>query len=181
MDYATGDWLFQIDADEELIQGDGPTLKEAIKACDDVDAILITLESRWENGLQSLHNTVRIFKNLPSIHYEGRVHEKMIVDGETGFLDADILHFPFDSIAEFIDRQDRYTDLQAQDIIDSGEDVSYRNIRYNLTLKPLKLLKKMFLKKKGYKEGIYGFIFAALFSFVHFLKWAKVWERVRQK
>ncbi|MDP2923646.1 MAG: hypothetical protein Q8O30_08025 [Candidatus Omnitrophota bacterium] len=109
-------------------------------------------------------------------HYEGRVREKMVVNGEVGNIEADILHFPFDNLAEFIDRQNRYTDLQAQDIIDT-EPVTIKKIKYNLTWKPLKLFKKMYLNKKGYKEGRHGFIFAVLFSWVHFLKWAKVWEK----
>jgi glycosyltransferase involved in cell wall biosynthesis len=114
-------------------------------------------------------------------HYEGRVHERMVVEGEVGEIDADILHFPFDSIAEFIERQNRYTDLQAQDIIDTQAGLDIKEIKYNLTWKPLKLFRKMYFNKRGYKEGLYGLIFAILFSFVHFLKWAKVWERLRSK
>lgn len=113
-------------------------------------------------------------------HYEGRVHEKMIVNGEVGELNADILHFPFDTIAEFVERQNRYTDLQAKDIIDTEKDITAKKIRYNLTIKPLKLIKKMYFDKKGRKEGVHGLLFAILFAWVHVLKWAKVWERTRR-
>lgn len=114
-------------------------------------------------------------------HYEGRVHEKMIVNGEVGFMNAEILHFPFESISELIGRQNRYTDLQAQEILDTENKLDMKKIKYNLTLKPLKLFKKMYFNKKGYKEGMYGFIFSVLFVFVHFLKWSKVWEKARQR
>ncbi len=121
------------------------------------------------------HLSQHLYKNNFA-RYEGRVHEKMIANGDVGTIDADILHYPFDSIGEFVERQNRYTDLQAQDILDSEDSLNIRKIRYNLTLKPLKLFKKMYFDKRGYKEGLYGFIFAVLFSFVHFIKWAKVWE-----
>lgn len=111
-------------------------------------------------------------------HYEGKVHERMIVQGEVGAIDADILHFPFESISEFVERQNRYTALQAEDIIASEPNLEVKKIKYNITFKPLKLFKKMYLDKKGYKEGIYGLIFVILFSYVHFLKWAKVWEKL---
>lgn len=111
-------------------------------------------------------------------HYEGRVHERMVVEGTVGEIAADILHFPFDSITEFVDRQNRYTELQAQDILDTESPLDIKKIKYNLTWKPLKLFKKMYLNKKGYKEGIYGLIFSILFSYVHFLKWVKVWEKL---
>jgi ADP-heptose:LPS heptosyltransferase len=114
-------------------------------------------------------------------HYEGRVHEKMIVDGEVGYLDVDIMHTPFDSISEFIERQNRYTDLQARDIIDTEKNLTVKKIKYNLKTKPLKLFRKIYFNKKGYKEGMHGFVFALLSSWVHFLKWAKVWEIVKEK
>jgi len=113
-------------------------------------------------------------------HYDGRVHERMTVNGEVGVIDEDILHFPFDSIDDFVTRQNRYTDLQAQDILDSTEKITDREIRYNLTLKPLKLFKKIYLNKRAYKEGMYGYVFCLLNVFVHILKWIKVWEKRRQ-
>jgi len=113
-------------------------------------------------------------------HYEGRVHESMVVNGQVGDIDADVHHYPFDNLSDFIERQNRYTGLQAKDIIDSGQ-TDIKTIKYNLSWKPLKLFKKMYFDKKGYREGVYGLVFAILFSFVHFLKWAKVWETVRDK
>jgi glycosyltransferase involved in cell wall biosynthesis len=109
-------------------------------------------------------------------HYEGAVHEKYIVNGEVGIINADILHYPFDSISEFIERHNRYTSLQTTEILDEEKGLNIKKIKYNLTIKPLKLFKKMYLNKKGYKEGLHGFIFCVLFTWVHFLKWAKVWE-----
>lgn len=113
--------------------------------------------------------------------YEGRVHENMVVDGEVGYIDADILHIPFDSISEFIIRQNRYTDLQAGDIIEAEKDLTVEKIKYNLRVKPLKLFRKMYFKNKGYREGMHGLVFAFLFAWVHFLKWAKVWELVKDR
>jgi glycosyltransferase involved in cell wall biosynthesis len=112
--------------------------------------------------------------------YEGRVHEKMLVNGKTGEIAADVLHFPFDNLVDFVNRQNRYTELQAQDIIDTEKVLNDKVIKYNLSWKPLKLFKKMYLNKKGYKEGMHGLVFSILFAWVHFLKWAKVWEK-RQK
>jgi glycosyltransferase involved in cell wall biosynthesis len=109
-------------------------------------------------------------------HYEGMLHEKYIVNGEIGDLDAEVLHYPFDTLSEFIERQNRYTSIQAQEIILEEKDLNIKKIKYNLTWKPLKLFKKMYLNKKGYKEGMHGFVFSLLFAWVHFLKWAKVWE-----
>ncbi len=180
-DKASGEWILQLDSDEVVTE-------DFKKKCDEIlprtkfaafkfkrKNVFIGHEFRYGGWY---HWSQHLFKK-GFARYKGRVHENMIVDGEVGHIDADILHVPFDSISEFIERQNRYTDLQAQDIIDTEKDLGIKKIKYNLRTKPLKLFKKIYLNKKGYREGIYGFVFALLFSWVHFMKWAKVWEKVR--
>ncbi|MDP2929175.1 MAG: glycosyltransferase, partial [Candidatus Omnitrophota bacterium] len=201
-DKASGDWVLQLDSDEIVTDA-------FKKQCDLVlpETKCAALKFRRKNVFLGheftyggwYHWSQHLFKRGLA-NYEGRVHEKMIVNpsakaqgqsranevrrgikGDVGFLDADILHIPFDSISEFIERQNRYTDLQARDIMDEEKDLSAKKIKYNLKVKPAKLFKKIYFNKKGYKEGMYGFVFALLSSYVHFLKWAKVWEIVRNR
>jgi ADP-heptose:LPS heptosyltransferase len=182
-DKAISEWVLQLDSDEVVSEG-------FKKKCDETLAgtPCAALKFRRKNIFLGhpftyggwYHWSQHLFKKGKA-RYEGRVHEKMIVDGEVGNLDADIIHTPFDSIAEFIERQNRYTDLQARDIIDSEKDLTAKKIRYNLKVKPLKLFRKIYFSKKGYKEGRYGLIFALLSSWVHFVKWAKVWELTKDK
>lgn len=176
-------WVLQLDSDEVLTDSFkekcGEVLPNASFAAFKFRRKNVFLGHEFKYG-GWYHWSQHLFKKGRA-RYEGRVHEKMIVDGETGYLDADILHVPFDSIAEFVERQNRYTDLQAADIIDTEKDLSLKKVRYNLKIKPLKLFKKIYFNKRAYKEGFYGLVFALLSSWVHFLKWAKVWERVRLK
>jgi ADP-heptose:LPS heptosyltransferase len=182
-DKAKSEWVLQLDSDEIVSE-------DFKKKCDQILPAAkfaafkfrrknVFLEHEFKHG-GWYHWSQHLFKRGRA-HYEGRVHEKMIVDGEVGNIDADILHIPFDSISEFIERQNRYTDLQARDIIDTEKNLTAKNIKYNLKIKPLKLFRKMYFKNKGYKEGMHGLVFSILFAWVHFLKWAKVWELVRDK
>ncbi|MBN1850773.1 MAG: glycosyltransferase [Deltaproteobacteria bacterium] len=121
--YANSDWLFQIDADEELILGDGSTLRETVKACDDVDAILITLESRWENGLQSIHNTIRIFRNLPHIRYKGRVHNEVVGVRTGKYVPLRLFHYGYDvDEATFERKFHRTVNILLQDVKDDPKN-----------------------------------------------------------
>jgi len=65
--------------------------------------------------------------------------------------------------------------LEKEGILDS------KIIRYNLTARPIKLFWKMYVKKMGFREGVYGLFFSVLYALVHFVKWAKYWEKVKQK
>lgn len=176
---ASGEWILQLDSDE-VLTGQFKAECDKILPSTDFKAFKFRRKNSflgheftyggWHHWSQHLYKKGFAF-------YEGRVHETMRVDGAVGLIDADILHFPFDSLSDFIQRQDRYTDLQAQDIIDTQKGLDEKMIRYNLTWKPLKLFKKMYFDKKGRKEGMHGLVFSVLFAWVHFLKWAKVWER----
>jgi ADP-heptose:LPS heptosyltransferase len=182
-DKAKSEWVLQLDSDEIVSA-------EFKKMCDQIlpGTSCAAFKFRRKNvflGHEFRHGgwyhwSQHLFKKGKA-RYEGRVHEKMIVDGEIGYIDAHLLHIPFDSISEFVDRQNRYTELQARDILDSEKDLTARKVKYNLRKKPLKLFRKIYFNKKGYKEGFYGLVFALLSAWVHFLKWAKVWELIREK
>ncbi len=182
-DKASSDWVLQLDSDEIITNSFKQKCDETLPAtkCG-------AFKFRRKNVFLGheftyggwYHWSQHLFKR-GFASYEGRVHEKMIVKGDVGLIDADMLHIPFDSISEFIERQNRYTDLQAADIIDQEKDLTVKKIKYNLKVKPAKLFRKIYFNKKGYKEGVHGLIFAMLSSYVHFLKWAKVWERTKNR
>lgn len=181
-DKAKSDWVLQMDSDEVVTV-------EFKKKCDEILPVTEHAAFKFLRKNNFLGHTFEhggwhhwsqhLFRRTRA-RYEGRVHEHMNVQGTVGNIDADMLHFPFDNLTEFIERQNRYTTLQAADILDS-EEVDIKKIRYNITWKPLKLFKKMYLSKKAYKEGFYGLLFTLLFVWVHFLKWAKVWEKKYSK
>ncbi len=182
-DKASSEWVLQLDSDEIVTDA-------FKKKCDEIlpGTKCAAFKFRRKNVFLCheftyggwYHWSQHLFKK-GCARYEGRVHEKMIVDGDVGLIDADMLHIPFDSISEFIERQNRYTDLQAADIVDQEKDLTIKKIKYNLKIKPAKLFRKIYFNKKGYKEGIHGLIFAILSSYVHFLKWAKVWEKTKDR
>jgi glycosyltransferase involved in cell wall biosynthesis len=76
--YATGEWIFQIDADEELIQEDIPVLMAAIQD-EKIDAVMVQIVSKFQDGKrEAIHSFERIFRNNGLIHYEGRVHNRLV-------------------------------------------------------------------------------------------------------
>lgn len=115
--YATGEWLLQIDADEELYLDSVPSLKDAVQSCNDVDAILITLDCRWGGGRKSLHNSLRLFKNLANIHYEGRVHNEVVGVRTGKYMPIRLLHYGYDADEDTKKRKFKRTvDLLLQDV-----------------------------------------------------------------
>jgi glycosyltransferase involved in cell wall biosynthesis/Tfp pilus assembly protein PilF len=76
--YATGNWIFQIDADEELVQDDIPVIRKAIRECG-LDGVMVQIVSKLRSGRsEAIHSVERLFRNNGVIHYEGRVHNRIV-------------------------------------------------------------------------------------------------------
>jgi tetratricopeptide (TPR) repeat protein len=120
--YATGDWVFIIDADEELCSGDGPALKELALSCDDVDAILVTVDSADKGGGKSVHNSLRLFKNHLNIHYKGRVHNELAGFRTARHIPIRILHYGYGLDSDISKQKyDRTVKLLLMDIKDTPD------------------------------------------------------------
>ncbi|MBI3319471.1 MAG: glycosyltransferase family 2 protein, partial [Candidatus Omnitrophica bacterium] len=175
---STGDWVLQMDADETV----SPELRTAIERLLVEGSPHAALKVRRRNyflGHQMryggwYHYNVALFRRT-LVRYEGLVHERLTIDGTTGVLEADLLHRPFSSFEQFIDRQNRYTTLQAREFLQEDRGSSIR-LMHEVRVRPIKLWWKLYVKKQGFREGFYGVSFSILFAWVHFLKWAKYWE-----
>jgi glycosyltransferase involved in cell wall biosynthesis len=94
--YATGDWIFQIDGDEELVPGSGEKLREAVGNAGDADAFHVNIISTYSNGAKTArHNFERLFRNNGVIHYEGIVHNR--VEGPSKIKESkiELLHYGY--------------------------------------------------------------------------------------
>ncbi|HEU20360.1 MAG TPA: glycosyltransferase [Deltaproteobacteria bacterium] len=97
LSYVTCDWVFQIDADEELIEGSGPKLRRTVQAAGEADAILVNIISTYSNGTRmARHNLERIFKNNGIVHYEGIVHNRIVGASCVKPSKIELIHYGYD-------------------------------------------------------------------------------------
>lgn len=73
-------WILILDADEELSADSISVLRQA---CNDPDAVgfNLAIDNRSDtspNQIQRIQHGFRLFRNLPAIRYEGKVHEQAI-------------------------------------------------------------------------------------------------------
>lgn len=177
---ASGDWILQMDADEIVTEELAREIKKAIGNPGRFVAYKFKRRNYFLGHFMKYGGwysySTKLSKKTNARFIGKSVHETLHLDGETGIISEDIEHFPFTSIYQFIDRHNYYTAVEARGILEKEGMLDMKIIRYNLTIKPFKLLWKMYVKKSGFREGMHGFIFSVMYSFVHFLKWAKYWE-----
>ena len=81
LSHATGEWLFWMDADDTLPEECGKRLHElALLAEDRVTGYLLQVHippAPGESGF-TIVDHVKLFRNLPGIRFEGRIHEQIL-------------------------------------------------------------------------------------------------------
>jgi len=183
-DAASGDWILQLDGDDVVTPG----LKERIEEILKSDLPYAAYKFRRKNFFLGhfmryggwYHYYPHLYKKGLA-RYNGRVHHLLKTDGKIGTIEEAVEHYPFQNFEQFIDRQNRYTSLEAKEMLEKEGASETKVIGYNLKVRPIKLFWKMYIKKMGFKEGIYGLFFSILYAWVHFIKWAKYWEEVNIK
>jgi glycosyltransferase involved in cell wall biosynthesis len=79
--HAAGDWILQLDADERLCLLGCPTaLRDAVGGSGGVDAYAVMIRSQCpgqDATTYASNHSLRFFRRLPGIRYEGMVHESV--------------------------------------------------------------------------------------------------------
>lgn len=76
--YATGDWIFWLDADERLVQDSIPELKRQLKPESLPVACKVHIRNIKEDGINfTLSDAHRLFNNNRGIRFTGRIHEQI--------------------------------------------------------------------------------------------------------
>ena len=101
--FAAGDWLLQLDADEELEQEDVPLIREYVDSSG-YDAYSVFLLSDGPDGSVYRHRNVRLFRR-GRVYYEGIVHNVPVVDGLVCLSPVRILHHGYNLDREAMERK----------------------------------------------------------------------------
>jgi len=93
-------------------------------------------------------------------HYDPtrEVHEIVILDGEAGYLQEHLIHYNYDTLAQFRAKQNRYQEFEAKILRDQG--VSLRPWTY-LSM-PLREFWRRYITLKGYRDGWVGLLLCGL-------------------
>jgi glycosyltransferase involved in cell wall biosynthesis len=177
--HATHAWIFSLDADEvvseELQQEIRRVVQEAEAKAGYWTPRKIHYLGRWiEHSGWFPDYQLRLFRKDKVFIEPKAVHEGFSVHGETGRLAGLLYHYSYDSIFEHLEKINRYTTLEVPHKLArlQGKPVRW----YQLVFNSWARFFKMFVLKKGYKDGFPGFILALMSAFYVQLLYAKAWE-----
>ena len=103
------------------------------------------------------------------------VHELVILDGDEGYLENPLIHYNYANLAQFVERQHRYTDYEARILFDQG----VRPKPHNFVLQPLREFRRRYVSLEGYKDGLHGLLLSLLMAYytlVMYLRLRRLWQ-----
>lgn len=140
------------------------------------------LFGRWlSKGGQYPDAVIRLYLNgkarLPQID----VHEQMEVDGEVGEATGHLLHYSYPTFSEYVRKFNTYTSFAAEQLFDREGEASKppSAVRY-LLLNPAATFFSLYIRHRGYVDGMAGFVFAFMSALHHPFVYLKYWEQLEK-
>jgi glycosyltransferase involved in cell wall biosynthesis len=88
------------------------------------------------------------------------VHEVVLLEGKAGYLDNPLIHYNYDTVAQFRQKMGRYTAYEAQILNERGVRVR----PWTYVTMPLREFWRRFVTLRGYRDHIYGLLFCGLMA-----------------
>lgn len=175
---ATGDYILNLDGDEEIQDELGKEILSVVGVKDGPDGYWIARKNiifgKWiRHGIWWPDRQIRLFKRgkgkFPCVH----IHEYIKVDGRVGTLAAPYIHYNYESIHQYLVKIDRASTSEALSL----EEMKYQVMWYDAIRFPVSDFIKIYFAEFGYRDGLHGLVLALLQSFYSFCTFAKVWEK----
>jgi len=172
------DWVLWLDADERVMPELAIELEQVI-ATDPKQSAFTVARRAYFLGKWIKHSgwypgrVARLFRKDRASFNDAAVHEGLMVNGEIGALQNDLLHYTDPNIFHYFTKFNRYTTLAADELEKKGKNFNITDI----LIRPWWLFVKMYFLRLGFLDGMQGLLLALFSSAYVFTKYAKLWER----
>jgi glycosyltransferase involved in cell wall biosynthesis len=173
---ARGDWVLFVDADERI---SSPLwyeiMAETNEANNDIAGYYINRQdTMWGKVLKyGETGTIRLLRlaRRNAGQWEGKVHEVWKVRGKVSHLKNGLDHFPHRTVEEFLREINFYTDIRAAELYEKKVKAYW----WSPILYPKAKFVLNYFLRRGFLDGLPGFVFAMLMSLHSFMVRAKLW------
>lgn len=171
---AKNDWLLFLDSDERLSEDLFNEINSEIEESTFDGFFIKRRDIIW--GRKLTHGETGNIKLLRLARrddgkWQGKVHEVWDIKGRIGELNNELIHYPHQSISEFLREINLYSSIRAEELKKQGVSVTWLDI---ILYPKAKFLKNYFLKL-GFLDGLPGLVSALMMSFHSFLVRGKLW------
>lgn len=167
-------WVLFIDADEIVSETLANEIRGAVKnttfQCYRLKRSDFIWGKRLEHGEAGSFSAIRLIKK-GSGKWKRRVHQYFEPDGDVGWFNTPIDHYPHQNLREFVISVDRWSSWHA---LANSEEGKKSDI-FKVVFYPLAHFANNYFFKLGFLDGMPGFVFASVMAFHSFLSWSKLY------
>ncbi len=179
-EHAGGDWLLYVDADEQVTSQLREKLKSIVADPEDknIKGYFIKRKNLYLGHPWPYQDKMQRFFWKKSLeHWEGKLHETAVVNGEIGIINEPLLHDTHRTLEEMVDKTNQWSQIEAQLRFESFHPpvVWWRFLRVMLTA-----FYGSFIRQEGWRAGTVGWIESIYQAFSMFITYAKLWELQQQ-
>ena len=179
LDIVDGDWVLFVDADERV----APKLAAEVRS-----AIGDPLRVGWwiprrnyflgrlmrHTGWYPDYQLRLLKRGRARYDPEVRVHERAILDGESGFVKNPLDHYGYPNLSECRRKLGRYVDFKAEMLLEKGVRPTY-----HVLASPFFEFTRRFFLMRGWADGVHGFLLSVLMAYYHWRTYMSLWRKRR--
>lgn len=166
MEIATNNWVFVLDSDERITQELKNEICEILKNPNKDGFFVSRLNNFFGKNIKTCglypDYSIRLFDKTKTKFNDVPVHESVQLKSNVGYLKNHMIHLAYESIEEFILKQNKYSSLNHK-----------KKSRLKAILNPYWTFFKLYILKKGFLDGWHGFIISKLYAQYTFWKYIK--------
>jgi glycosyltransferase involved in cell wall biosynthesis len=181
VELASNDWVLCIDADEQVSDELAASIQDEMKKpgfrayqfprCN-------RFMGRWlRHGEGYPDISLRLFERNHAAWSDDLVHEVVEATAPTGTLNGDLLHNSAESLSSYLEKQNRYTSLQAERMYLNGKSFGAGKLLIN----PIFRFVKFYLFRLGFLDGVPGLIHILIGCQNTFFKYVKLAELTNRR
>lgn len=173
------DWVLSLDADERVSENLRQEITELLSGKPQFKAYGIPRQNHigdyWlRHGGEYPAQQTKLFLKNEFKYEEAEVHPRALMEGDTGFLTGDIVHYSHQDIADYLRSLNSHTTLEAKKWFLSGRKMSLGHALWRAFDR---CFYRRILRKQAYRDGVYGWtvaIFSGFYQIVSYLKYREL-------
>jgi len=172
----SGDWILEVDADERVPPALAAEVRQAIDTAEPGYFLIPFANHIGHRHVRFGWGAYNGVSMKPCLFAKGcklwgrqRVHPKIELKGARRELSQPMTHYVYKDVADVIDRLNRYSSLNAEQMrADGSIGTLWPNLR-----RMFSRFWKSYVSRRGYREGLYGLLlglFSALYPILSYIK-----------
>lgn len=177
---STGDWILVLDADEEIPESLAKRLQQIADKMHQIDYVEIPRKNiifdKWMKASMWWPDyNIRFFKK-GKVTWSDKIHIPPQTQGAGIKLEVKeewaIIHYNYNNISQYLERMNRYSTIQAKELIKDGYKFKWQD----LVQKPMSEFLGRYFANRGFEYGLHGLALAIMQAFSFLIVYLKVWE-----